>query len=92
MPLVEVGALRVLEVMVIAVVLVFEGGRAATLTGWGLVVMALLVSCEVWKWCRHSVPLGYRLLHDLPNKPLSDFEFCKILKTKTDDLQDHESA
>jgi hypothetical protein len=31
-------------------------------------------------------------VHDLPNKPLSDFEFCKIMKTKTDDLQDHEIA
>jgi len=56
------GALGVFEVVVIAVVLAFESGRAATLAGRGLVVVALLVSCEVWKWCRHKgTPLGIDL-------------------------------
>ena len=52
------AAFNVLEVVVIAVVLAFHSGRAATLAGWGLVVVALLVSREVWNWHRHSVPPG----------------------------------
>jgi len=27
-------------------------------------------------------PLGYRFLHDLPNKPLTGRSICKILETK----------
>jgi len=52
------GAFGVLEVVVIAVVLAFEGGRAATLAGWGHVEVALLVSGEVWNWRRHRFPPG----------------------------------
>jgi hypothetical protein len=51
-----VGALGVTDVVVVAVILAFECGRAATLAGWGLIVVALLVATEVWNWCRHGVP------------------------------------
>jgi len=68
------AAFGVLEMVVIAVVLAFEGGRAATLAGWGLVVVAGLVASEVWNWRRHSVyPPGYRFTHNLPNKPLTGY-------------------
>jgi len=70
------GAFGVLEVMVIAVVLAFEGGRAAALAGRGLVVMALLVSCEVWKWCRHSVPprgIDLRMIFQTNHLAISTF-------------------
>jgi hypothetical protein len=64
-------AVGVLDVVVVAVIFAFECGRAAALAGWGLVVVALLVATEVWNWLRHGVPPGYRLVHDLPNKPLT---------------------
>jgi hypothetical protein len=62
-----------LEVVVVAVIFAFEGGRAATLAGWGLVVVAGLVATEVWNWRRHVYPPGYRFVHDLPNKPLTGY-------------------
>jgi hypothetical protein len=37
------AAVGVLDVVVVAVILAFEGGRAAALAGWRLVVVALLV-------------------------------------------------
>ena len=77
-PIVSVG---VLDVVVIAVIFAFECGRAAALAGWGLVVVALLVAIEVWNWCRHGVPPGYRFVHDPPNKPLTGASDCMILKT-----------
>jgi hypothetical protein len=51
-----IGTFGVLDVVVVAVVFAFEGGRAAALAGWSLVMVALLVATEVWNWCRHSVP------------------------------------
>ncbi len=27
-------------------------------------------------------PPGYRFVHDLPNKPLTGYQICKILKAK----------
>ena len=88
------AALNVLEVVVIAVVLAFHRRRAATLAAWGLVVVALLIATEVWNWRRHRCipPRGYRLVHDLPNKPLTGYRLCMILKTKARNLQDQESA
>jgi hypothetical protein len=54
-----VGAGGVLDVVVVAIIFAFEGGRAATLAGWSLVMVALLVAAEVWNWCRHvGYPLG----------------------------------
>jgi hypothetical protein len=54
-----VGAGGLLDDVVIAVIFAFEGGRAATLAGWGLVMVAGLVATEVWNWCRHwCTPLG----------------------------------
>jgi hypothetical protein len=50
------AASGVLEVMVVAIVFAFECGRAATLAGWSLVEVALVVAVEVFKWCRHGVP------------------------------------
>jgi hypothetical protein len=87
-----VAAVGVLDVVVVAVIFAFEGGRAATLAAWSLVVMALLVASEVWNWCRHGVPPGYRMVHDLPNKPLTGDRFCKIFKTKGHCLQDLQNA
>ena len=66
-----VAAGGVLDVVVVAVIFTFECGRAATLAGWGLVVVAGLVAIEVWNWFWHGVPPGYRFVHDLPNKPLT---------------------
>jgi hypothetical protein len=77
-----VGAVGLLDVVVVAIIFILECGRAATLAGRGLVVMALLVASEVWQWLRHGYPPGYRFLHDLPNKPLSSQLFCRILETK----------
>jgi hypothetical protein len=51
-----VGAFGVLEVVVIAVILALERGRAATLAGWGLVMVTLLVATKVWNWLWHGVP------------------------------------
>ena len=49
----------VLEVMVVAVVFAFEGGRAAALAAGSLVEVALVVAVEVFEWCRHGcTPLG----------------------------------
>lgn len=59
------------DVVVVAVIFAFYSGRAATLSAWGLIVVTLLVATEVWNWCRHEVPPGYRLVHNLPNKPLT---------------------
>jgi hypothetical protein len=56
-----VGARGLLDHVVVAVVFAFEGGGAATLAGWSLVMVALLVATEVWNWCRHWVyPPRYR--------------------------------
>jgi hypothetical protein len=66
-----VETVGVLEVVVVAIIFTFECGRAATLAGWGLVEVADVVSVEVFKWLGHGYPPGYRLLHDLPNKPLT---------------------
>jgi hypothetical protein len=32
------------------------------------------VGAGVWNWFRHGAPPGYRFVHDLPNKPLSDYD------------------
>jgi len=61
-----------LDLVVVAIILTFECGRAAALAGWGLVMVAGLVSVEVWNGFRHGIyPPGYRFLHDLPNKPVT---------------------
>jgi len=44
------------DVVVVAIIFTFECGRAATLAGWSLVMVTLLVAAEVWHWCRHGVP------------------------------------
>jgi hypothetical protein len=70
------AAFGVFEVVVIAVVLAFEGGRAATLAGWGLVVVAGLVATEVWNWRRHRcTPLGIdlRIIFQTNHLPAIDF-------------------
>ena len=46
-----------------------EGGQAAALAAWGLVMMASLVATEVWNWCRHGVP------------PPRGIDFCIIFQT-----------
>jgi hypothetical protein len=51
-----VFAVGLLDVVVVAIIFAFECGRAATLAGWGLVVVAVVVACEVWQWLRHGVP------------------------------------
>jgi hypothetical protein len=51
-----VAAGGVLDVVVVAVIFAFECGRAATLTGWSLVVVAGLVAIEVWNWFWHGAP------------------------------------
>jgi hypothetical protein len=45
-----------LEVMVVAIIFAFECGRAATLAGWGLIVVAVVVAGEVWSGLRRGVP------------------------------------
>jgi hypothetical protein len=50
------AAFGVLEVVMVAVIFAFHGGRAATLAARGLVEVALVVSVEVFKWCRHGLP------------------------------------
>jgi hypothetical protein len=56
-----VGAGGLLDQVVVAIIFAFEGGRAATLAGWSLVVVAGLVATEIWNWLWHGVPpLGYR--------------------------------
>jgi hypothetical protein len=88
-----VGAFGVLEVVVIAVVLAFERGRAATLAGWGLVMVTLLVATKVWNWLWHGVPpLGIDFSHDLPNKPLTGQLILQETESKGVDLQDLENA
>ena len=59
--------------VVVAIIFAFEGERAAALAGWSLVAVALMVATEVWNWCRHGVPPGYRFVHNLPNKPLTGY-------------------
>ena len=51
-----IAAGGVLDDVVVAVILALECGRAATLSGWSLVVEALLIAAEVWNWLRHGVP------------------------------------
>jgi len=44
--------------------------------------LACLVATEIWNWCLALVyPPGYRIMHDIPNKPLTGYWICKILKT-----------
>ena len=51
-----VAAGGVLDVVVVAVIFAFECGRAATLAGWSLVMVAGLVAIEVWNRFWHSAP------------------------------------
>src|ERR1017187_2267460 len=51
-----VAAGGVLDVVVVAVILAFECGRAATLAGWSLVMVAGLVAIEVWNRFWHGAP------------------------------------
>ena len=51
-----VAAGGVLDVVVVAVIFAFECGRAATLAGWSLVMVAGLVAIEVWNWFWHGAP------------------------------------
>jgi hypothetical protein len=60
--------------VVVAVVFAFECRRAATLAGWGLVVVAVVFAIDVWKWLRHGAPWGMRFSQDRPNKPLSTYD------------------
>ena len=51
-----------------AIVFAIEGGQGASLAGWSLVVIALVVASDVWKWFRHvRTPLG--------------IDFCMIFQT-----------
>ena len=85
------GMFRVLEVVVVAVVLALERGRAAARAGWGLVVVALLVATKVWNWLWHGAPLGIDFSHDLPNKPLTGQRILQAPENKGDNLQDLEN-
>jgi hypothetical protein len=55
-----VAAVGLLDMVVVAVIFAFERGRAATLAGWSLIVVALVVAIDVWNWFRHRYPPGYR--------------------------------
>jgi hypothetical protein len=73
------GAFGVFDVVVIAVVLAFDGGRAATLAGWGLVVMAGLIAAEVWNWLRHrcTPPRGIDCCMTFQTNQLADSRFAR---------------
>src|ERR1039457_768180 len=51
-----VAAGGVLDVVVVAVIFAFECGRAATLAGWSLVMVAGLVAIEGWNRFWHNAP------------------------------------
>ncbi len=55
--------------VVAAIIFAFEGGRAA--------MPAVMAGCGIGVY-----PPGYRFVHNLPNKPLTGYRICRILKTK----------
>jgi hypothetical protein len=80
-------------VVVVAVIFAFECGRAATLAGWSLVVVALVVAVEIFNWLWHgATPLGIDFVHNLPNKPLTRYSILQDHENKGDVLQDIENA
>jgi hypothetical protein len=78
------GAFGGADVMVIAVILAFECGRAAALAGWSLIVVALLVAVEIWNRCWHgrTLPWVSDFCMIFQTNGLPVYRNRKILKTK----------
>ncbi len=77
-----VVAVGVLNVVVVAVILAFERGRAATLAAGSLIVVALVVAIDVWNWFRHMYPLVSIWCMINQTNHLPESRICMIVKTK----------